>query len=992
MHAESGAGPSFRIDADAQRLSRAGQDVRIPPKVFALLLHLVENAGRILTREDLLAAVWPGVTVTGEALRYTMHQLRLALGDANSPPRFVETLPRRGWRFVGRVIPIANGLWRFDAGPTHDPSAEPRRASGAPAPLVGRQRELEQLVDAVERARSGTRQLVLVSGEAGIGKTALVDAALHLLSGTADLRIARGQCIARHGASEPYLPVLEALERLAGASDRNESAGVLRQHAPMWLAQLPSLTDPEERETLQRQIQGASPARMIRELNGALEILSRERTLILWIDDLHWSDLATLEWLQQAMRRDEPARLLVIAGHRSADLDADTSRRFGALRALAVPGRGADLPLGLLGAAALEEYLDRRFGGTVPPRQRATLAEFLLDRTEGNPLFVVSVVDDLLDRGVVVSREGRFRLDGALAGLPTPSTLQRLLEQEIEHVDPDDRELLELASIAGMEFSAAALATDSGPRLAQIEERCEALARRGRFLVARGASDWPDGTVASRFAFRHALHRDAFESRIGPGRRRRLHVQIGLRKERAFEGHELQVAAELAHHFERSEDASRAVRYLTLAGEEAARRFANGEAVTLLRRGLELLPRIAPSAERDAQELMLRLPLNVPLAAVDGYGAPELERNLLRIRELTGSFGEADRFFPVLLGLWSLNLVRADMLQAGEIGTRLLAAAERSGDALSRLQGHRAYGHVRFYRGFPEESCALIESGLAGYDLSEPLRLDYSAGDDPVVLSFAYLSWALWFQGLPRRAVERVEQAVERGRGLRHPPSHAIALAFRAIVQLLRRDAPAARQAARELEAVARDEGMALWLALVQIVDGWALQYEVPPREALEALDRGIAAWRQTGSGLGLPYWLCLRVEILAASGEVRDGFGTLRDVERLIGATGQEIFEAERHRAEGLLRSLAEPRDRQAVEHSFRAAIGVAREMGALSIELRAALSWAEFERRETGRLGAASHALLRGLLERLPEGGEDLDPRAAARLLAITSGALVS
>lgn len=991
MHAESAADPSFRIDADEQRLWSAGREVRIPPKAFALLLHLVENAGRILTRDDLLAAVWPGVTVGREALRYTVRQLRLALGDADSPPRFVETLPRRGWRFIGRVIPIEGRQWKFHAGLAHDPDADPA-LSIVPAPLVGRQRQLEQLLAAVERARSGVRQLVLVSGEAGIGKTSLVEAALHLLSGSADLRVARGQCIAQHGASEPYLPVLEALERLSGPSGRDETVDALRKHAPMWLAQLPSLTDPAEREALQLQIQGASPARMIRELNAALETLSGERTLVLWIDDLHWSDLATLEWLCHAMRRDEPARLLVIGCHRSADIGADIRELFATLRALTLNGRGVDLSLSLLSAPALEEYLERRFGGTVPPRQRATLATFLLQRTEGNPLFVVSVVDDLLHRGVLVSRGGRFRVDGALAGLPAPGTLRRLLEQEIDHADPDDRELLELASIAGMEFSAAALMTDSGSPLAEIEDRCEALARRGRFLVARGATEWPDGTVASRFAFRHALHRDAFESRIGPGRRRRLHVQVGLRKERGFAGHEVQVAAELAHHFEQSEDASRAVRYLILAGEEAARRFANLEAAALLRRGLALLPGIAPSAERDVQELMLRLPLNVPVAAVDGYGAPELERNLMRIRELTVSFGESELFFPVLLGLWSLNLVRADMREAGEIGAVLLETAERSGNALFRLQGHRAYGHVRFYRGFPEESCALIQAGLDGYDLTDPRRLDYSAGDDPVVLSFAYLSWALWFQGLPRRAVERVEQAVERGRGLRHPPSYAIALAFRALLQLLRRDAPAARRSARELEEVARDEGMALWLALVQIVDGWALQFEASPLEALEALDRGIAAWRQTGSGLGLPYWLCLRAEMLAAAGEVRDGFGTLRDVQRLITATGQEIFEAERHRVEGLLRSLGDARDRKAAEASFRAAIAVARDMGALSIELRATLSLAEWERRETHRLGAATCALLGGALERFTEGTEDPDPMAVARILGQAAGGLVS
>ncbi|MCP3986133.1 MAG: AAA family ATPase [bacterium] len=979
------AGPpdgSLYFDTGAQLLRKGRVEVPLPPKVFDLLLQLVEHAGQVMSRDQLLAAVWPGVAVSADALRYTLRQLRMALGDTSSAPSFIQTLPRRGWRFVGRATSTGDGLWFLEAGPAAE-AGEGFATPAAPTPLVGRTKEFEQLSEALERARGGSRQLVLVSGEAGIGKTSLVESILFHVSSAPDLSVARGQCIEHHGAPEPYLPVLEVIQRLCRSIGGDEPIEVLRRHAPMWLTQLPSLTEPAEREELQRQIQGASPARMVRELSDALEVLSADRTLILWIDDLHWSDAATLEWLIQVMRRTEPARLLIVACHRPSDVSERGEALFSALHELVFRSQSLQLTLGLLGTDALGEYLDQRFDGRLASTNRSELASFLTAWTEGNPLFMISVVNDLVERGVLVEAGGRWRVEGTLSGLSPSGSLSRLLQDETDRVEKSDCELLETASIAGMEFSAAALVRESGPSLQEVEERLEALVSRGRFLSAQGLAEWPDGTIASSFGFSHALYREAFESRIGSGRRSRLHAEIGLRKESGFAGSEGQIAVQLAHHFEQGHDMVRAVRYLALAGEEAARRFANIEAAAMLRRGLELLEQIPPSAERDTQELVLRLVLNVPVAAVEGYGVAALEHNLSRIEELGSSFEESDAFFPVQLGLWSLNLVRADMARAGEIGRRLISIAEQKGDALARLQGHRALGHVRFFEGFPQESCEWIQAGLDGYDVDLHQRLDYSTGDDPVVLSFTYLSWALWYRGLPSQALASAEQAIAQARQLEHPPSLAIAMAYRAVVQLLRRDAGAAMSAAVELEDLAGQEGMALWLAIVPIIRGWALQFEVSPREALQELDRGIAAYREIGAGLGLPLWLCLRAELMAASGDVADCLSTVAEAGRLIEKSGQVVLEADRRRVEGLVLAIRDRPDRTNAARSFEAAFKIARGHGSLSIELRSVLSWAEHERREGGQLSEARRALLGGILERFTEARDDPDLLAAAQLL---------
>ena len=291
-------------------------------KAFAVLRYLVEHPDRIVTKAK-AQALWPETVVSDAVLAVYVRKIRRALGESPKTPRFIETVPRQGYRFIGHPR-VQNERTREDeravpeSGTAAGPS--PVRILYSTTELVGRTSELAQLHQLREQSLSGARQLVFVTGEPGIGKTALVDAFLDHLTTAGDLGIGHGQCIEHYGAGEAYLPVLSALGQLGRESGVGRFVELLGQYAPTWLAQLPAFLGADEREALQRTTWGATRERMLRELAEALEALTAERPLALVLEDLHWSDAATLDLLAFLARRRQPARLLVIGTYRPMEV------------------------------------------------------------------------------------------------------------------------------------------------------------------------------------------------------------------------------------------------------------------------------------------------------------------------------------------------------------------------------------------------------------------------------------------------------------------------------------------------------------------------------------------------------------------------------------------------------------------------------------------------------------------------------------------------
>jgi DNA-binding winged helix-turn-helix (wHTH) protein len=513
----------FELDPEDEFVLRGGQRVPLTPKAFAVLRHLVGHAGRLVSKAQLLEAVWPGVYVSDAALKVCIREIRRALGDDARRPRLVRTEHRRGYTFVA---PVTSGM---DRAAVALPGARPGEAE---AIVVGRGAELDTLQAALVRALAGQRQAVFVTGEAGIGKTALVDAFTALAAGTPGLWVARGQCLDRRESGESYLPVFEALGGLARSPAGHRLAALLARHAPTWLAKMPALEPAGGPATPDGDTSGAVRERMPREMADVLEALPADTGLVLVIEDLHDADGATLDLMRLVAQRRAPARLLALVTHRP--VDAARGHPLRAVKQELVARRAcAELPLEPLSAAAVAEFLAWRLDGRPVDESVARLVH---QRTEGHPLFMVNVVDFLVDQALVVARPGGWTLAGlpdALARI-VPERIRRMVDQQIDAVTDDEARVLEAASVDGVEFSAAAVASALDEDLLRVEEHCEAMVRRDVFLRRAGVAEWPDGTVTTRYRFVHALYRDVLHERPAAARRALLHRRIDERREAAW--------------------------------------------------------------------------------------------------------------------------------------------------------------------------------------------------------------------------------------------------------------------------------------------------------------------------------------------------------------------------------------------------------------------------------------------------------------------------
>jgi DNA-binding winged helix-turn-helix (wHTH) protein len=587
--------PPFRLDTVNQCLWRgdgmAEERILLAPKAFGVLRYLVEHPGRLVTHDELLEALWPKTYVQPEVLKSHISEIRSVLGDDARKPVFIETLSRRGYRFIASV--------------TEGASAGRAPASGpAKVPLVGRDRPLAELHQCLGRMSKGERQIVFVTGEPGIGKTAVADAFLYPAATEApDIRIARGQCIEGYGSKEAYYPVLESLSGLCRGDDGDAIVQILAALAPTWLVQFPALLTPDRGDMLRREVLGATRERMLREIGNALEAIASQSPLVVVFEDLQWVDYSTVDLISVVARRRTPARLMVVGTYR----DDDVALSGHPLRALKQDLRSRhlchEIALGPLNEAQVIDYLVAERPESALPDG---LAALVYQHSEGNPLFMIAALDHLMGRGLIARESGAWQLRRPLneIELAVPESLREMIEVQIERLSPEEQQVLEVASLTqDRAFSviaraAAAMDADAG-RFEKVSER---LSRRTHILHPGILEELPDGTVSPCYEFAHALYREVLYSRIAPGRRAQLHRQAAEWAEATFAEHLSEAAPFLAYHFEHGGDYARAVMYLRVAAQTAGRRYAPHEATAHLQHALDLSGRL-PDAERATNEL-----------------------------------------------------------------------------------------------------------------------------------------------------------------------------------------------------------------------------------------------------------------------------------------------------------------------------------------------------------------------------------------------------
>ena len=882
-------------------------------KSFAVLRQLVLRRGRLVTKDELFRACWPNTAVSQTVLRVCIGEIRAALAEDGIASVVVESVGRRGYRL----------------------HASAAGAEAPPGSLIGRASELAALRRALRQADGGIRQVMLVSGEAGMGKTTLLDHFVEEVRAGTRARVACGQCVELTGGSEPYLPVLDLLAQLHGDDATGEVRAMLLQHAPSWLLQLPGLIDAPTAEALRTRVPSPNRDRMVRELRDALEAIAADRTLVLVVEDLHWSDRSSIDALTALAQRTLPARLLLLASYRPADLRPDHPSR-GVVQSLVARRRAVEIALPPLHRPEIEAYLAGRLAGAAPD---AALASEVHARTNGIPLFVVATVDFLLERGLLAITADRWRLREPLAGV-IPESLRQLALRQLERLPAAARRVIDAASVAGAEFAVAAVAAATGLAVAEVEQACVTLAANGELVVPTGVAAWPDGTISGLYGFRHVLYREVLEAAMPPAMRAQQHRAIAARLEAAYAGRAAEIAAELASHFTAGDDAERSVHYHLAAAEGARARFADGEVIVHLRAALAQLPRLAASTQRTQTELECLLALGSALVAVRGGGSDEALAVHRRALELADALDLPLARIQASGACYTFLIMRAELEEARAVAGDMIATATRVPMPFLTFIGHVSLGSTLFNLGDLAGARQELDHAASLWQPDFPLLLL-----DPTIIWRSMLGFTALLQGEAEYGAASLRATLAHAESRANPYGVSYATELAAQYHATAGQRPEALEYARAAAVLAGEHGFVVHAAVAQLVRGWA-------EGDANALRHGIAAYEGAGQYVGTSLFRALLVEVLLAQEQAQEALDELDAIFAFVDRSGEKRHLAELHRLRGESQQLIG--QAAAAAGCFGEALSIARAQGARLWELRAATSIARLQASDGGRAEA--------------------------------------
>ncbi|MEO7274546.1 MAG: BREX system ATP-binding domain-containing protein [Vicinamibacterales bacterium] len=847
--------------------------------------------------------------------------------------------------------------------------------------VVGRDQELARLMHELATVRAGRSRMVFVTGEAGAGKTTLVDAFLRTLEETREpVRVGRGRCSERLAGSEAYLPVLELLDSLQRSEQHGSLSRLLRAIAPSWYAQImPPASDDSSAARLAADTVGGSQERLKREIASLLEEVSRVQPVVLWIDDMHWADPSTTDLTGYLARRLETSRVLLIVTARASEL-AQSHHPFLSVK-LDLMSRGLcrEIAPGLLDEAAIDRYLALQFPEHAFP---TGLAALIHERTEGSPLFMADLLRDLRRRQVLRQQDGRWQVTDALTTLARelPDSVRSLIQRKVDALDETDRRLLSAAAVQGLDFDSATLAAVLALADDQIEDRLDRLEREYALVRFVSEAESGDRSLTLRYRFAHHIYHHAFYDALRVTRRATLSRAIAETLVQRSAGQPGEGAATIAILFETARDHIRAAEYFNQAAQAAARLYAHDETVRLSQRGLALLASEPEGAARAAAELDLQMTLGLAIKTSKGYAVSEAGAAYGRARELARQVSDPSRVIPALIGLSAHRVVSGELPLAHEIGLEMLALFERLGDPNLQMIGEWSLGAALFHLGHLEAGHAHLVRGLALHDPAFHGARVWQTGIEPGLFCRCELSRTFLLRGYPDQGLAMVREAVRLARALDHPQPLAFALLFDVMARVALRTPRQALETYDELVGLCRRYGIAQEMHWATPLRGRAMVELGDTDAGVHEMEEGLAAHTITRSALLRPYYLVLYAGALVRVGREADAARVLEQAAALATSSGQTSYEAERHRLQGALHA-RQPGRAAAADASFKSAVETARAQGAHWLELRSARAYADFLVNHDR--AAEAGALLRPVLAWFSEGRETLDYVYAESLL---------
>lgn len=865
----------FELDERNARLLRHDHAVPLSPIPFNLLCTLVREHGLLLTKDELLDRVWGHRFVSASVLKGAISDIRTLLADDPRQPCFIETVSRRGYRFICPLLPQQAGCPPVTPVPTSLPMPQQPPSLGL---FVGRGEALVRLQEAWQRAAQGLRAIVWVAGEPGIGKSTLI---AHFCAGIPHALRVRGQCVQLHGAGEPYLPVLEAIAELCRRDE--EAVSLLRSVAPTWLLQLPWLCSPAQRETLLHELVGAHPQRMLREMSEFVDRYTEQRPLLLITEDLHWGDPSTLQLIDYLARRRSPSRLMWLGSVRPDEPLVPEHPLHGLRQAMR--GQGLSEEIGLLPFSAQEvaTYVSERM-----PAMKAApgLALALHERTGGVPLFVAALATEVMSR----TAHGDDTEPASLVRRALPETLGALIDHHVARLPEPRRQLLAAAAVLGTRVHVDTLARVLDCSLMETAQRCEALIRERLWLMAPAPSETAEG-ASGCVLFRHQLFRQRLYDGLSAPLRGALHGKTGSTLEALRAGGQEVAAAELAMHFDRGHAPMKALGYYAEAAEAALLHLSPAECMSLTARGLILIEQLPESPSRHGLEITLATLRGA--AAFHALGAGEEARRAYQ--------RAADRLAEVpahpmaglaLHGLGFLHDLRAEYPEALAVAARARTLAAVQADPLLILaactvqgQALMMQGHHDAARETLEQALPLLEQAQAG---TEHDLIGFIA--DPQATVLALLSLSLAQLGLFAQARERLAQAYARAHRLAQPMALMITLWCDALCGIRRGDVARVAALAGEMRALVDEFALAQGQAPCRWFQGWADTQWGQPREGAHQIRQAYLDNRALGMVSGGSETLGYLAEALVLQREWRQAQAQLDQALALVQRHGERI------------------------------------------------------------------------------------------------------
>ncbi|MBI3795611.1 MAG: AAA family ATPase [Deltaproteobacteria bacterium] len=817
-------------------------------------------------------------------------------------------------------------------------------------PLVGREEEVGLLLQRWERVKEGQGQVVLLSGEAGIGKSRLLQVLQERIASDASARV-ECRCSPYYQNTALY-PVIDLLQRVLGfqrednpeeklhkleemlerrGESETRSYLSLQEAVPLFasLLSLPLPTDlyPPLTLTPQKQKEKTQQALLAWLLQEA------ERQPVRFdVEDLHWADPSTLEFLGLLIDQAPTTRLLIVLTFRPEFLPLWPPH-----------SHVTPITLSRLGRTQTEVMIERVTGGKMLP---AEMLQQIVSKTDGVPLFIEELTKMVLESGL----EGEAPSRSALP-LGIPATLQDALMARLDRLTTA-KEVAQLGATLGREFSYELLQAIALVDEARLQQALAKLVE-AEVLYRRGLPP------QARYLFKHALIQDTAYQSLLKSKRQQYHRQIAQVLEGRFSEIRDTQPELLAHHYTEAGLVAEAIPYWQQAGQRAAQHSANLEAISHLTKGLELLKTLPDTPERAQQELTLQLAQGAPLMATKGYAAPEMEKAYTRALELCRQLGETPQLFPILFGLTAFRVVRAEFQTARELGEQLLRLAQSVQDPALLVPASHALGQTLYFLGELVPAQEYLERGIAVYDPQKHRALAAFYGTDPGAHCLCFAAYVLWHLGYPDQALKRIHEALHLAQEFSHPFNLAFILSSVGATYRYLREVPIAQEWAETTIALCTEQGFALLLAIATILRGWALTEQGQIEEGITQLRQGVSAHQASGAVMGRAYYLALLAEAYGKAGQAEEGLTLLAEALDLVNKTGGRMSEAELLRLKGeltLQSSAQNPESKvKEVEECFQKAVEVARQQQAKSLELRAAMSlsrlWQSQGKREEAR-----------------------------------------